>query len=328
MRGRWVLATAVMLTLAAVGFFVARRSQAAHAKAVPVLLPIVPAPSEITLNGTIEAGQVVNVPVPVDGTIEQFMADAGQHVSEGEVLARIGNPRLVAAQQMAKLDAEQAQNRLSQLESALIAARLEVSRSEADAIRVKSQLGQAEKTFERQETMFREGVTPRLAYEKAEQEYNSLKTEAQNLAETAKKAADRVDSTTKELEPARKALAQKTSEFEDAEAETAVGDVDSPADGVIIRRRGQVGRPVAPAMSDMFEIAVDPQALQVVAAIQPPAALRIQPRQTVELQIASVPSLVPGIVRLVKSGQIIIDITNAPPAVTRGMTVQIKITLP
>src|ERR1700683_4317896 len=101
MRGRWVLATAVMLALAAVGFFLARRSQAAHAKAVPVLLAAVPAPSEITLTGTIEAAQVVNVPVPVDGTVEQFMADAGQHVSEGEVLARVRNPRLVAAQQMA-----------------------------------------------------------------------------------------------------------------------------------------------------------------------------------------------------------------------------------
>jgi len=162
------------------------------------------------VTGIIQPVQVVNTPVPVDGTVEQFMADVGQHVSEGEVLARIRNPKRAAAQQMAKLDAEQAQNRLSQLESALLAARLEVSRSEADAMRIKSDLNQAEKTFERQKTMFQEGVTPRLAYEKAEHEYNSLKTAAQNLAATAKNAADRVDSTTKELEPARKALAQKT----------------------------------------------------------------------------------------------------------------------
>jgi multidrug resistance efflux pump len=328
MRGRWVLATAVVLALSAVGFFVIRHSLAAHAKAVPAPLPDVPAPSEITLTGTIEAAQVVNVPVPVDGTVEQFMADAGKHVSEGEVLARIRNPRLIATQQAAKLDAEQAQNRLSQLESALIAARLEVSRSEADAIRVKSALEQAEKTFERQETMFREGVTPRLAYEKAEHEYNSLKAEAQNLAETAKKAADRVDSTTNELEPARKVLAQKTSELEDAEAETAVGEINSPADGVVIRRRGQMGQPVTRAMSDMFEIAVDPQVLQVVAALQPQAALRIQPGQTAGIQIAGAPSPMTGIVRVVKSGQIFIDITNPPPAITRGMTVRIKIKLP
>jgi multidrug resistance efflux pump len=328
MRRRLVLATAVVLGLAAIGFLAFHHSHSAHARAVPATLPVVPAPSEITLAGTVEAAQVVNVPIPVDGTIEEFMADAGQHVSEGEVLARIRNPRLIAAQRTAKLDAEQAQNHLTQLESALIAARLEVSRSDADAIRVKSQLEQAEKAFERQETMFREGVTPRLAYEKAEHEYNSLKREAQNLAETAKAAADRVDSTTKEIQPARKTLAEKTSELEDAEAETAVGEVNSPADGVIIRRRGKQGQPVTPAMADMFEIASDPQALQVVATFQPQAALRVQPGQTVGIQIAGLPSPVTGTVREMSSRQVFIDIKNPAPAITRGMTVQVKIKIP
>jgi multidrug resistance efflux pump len=328
MRRRLVLAIALLLALAAGGFFAFRRSRPGHPKVVPAAIPAVPALSEITVTGTVEAAQVVNVPVPVDGTVEEFMADAGQHVSEGEVLARIGNPRLIAAQRMAKLDAEQAQNTLRQLESALIAARLEVSRSEADAIRVKSQLEQAEKAFERQETMFREGVTPRLAYEKAEHEYNSLKREAQNLAATAKTAADRVDSTTKEIEPARKTLAEKTSQLEDAEAETAVGEVNSPADGVVIRRRGKLGRPVTPTMADMFEIASDPQALQVVATVQPQAALRIQPGQTVGIELAGVPGPAEGAVREIKSGQVFIDIKSPLPAITRGMTVKVKIKLP
>jgi multidrug resistance efflux pump len=252
------------------------------------------------------------------------MADVGQHVSEGEVLARIRNPKRAAAQQMAKLDAEQAQNRLSQLESALLAARLEVSRSEADAMRIKSDLDQAEKTFERQKTMFQEGVTPRLAYEKAEHEYNSLKAAEQNLAATAKNAADRVDSTTKELEPARKALAQKTSDLEDAEAEAAVGEVNSPSDGVVIARRGHPGQPVTPAMSDLFQIAVDPQVLQVLAN----TVEGIQPGQTVAIQIAGVPTPTMGTVREVKSGQVFIDIKDPSPAITRGMTVQVKIKIP
>ena len=322
MLGRWTLAIAgvVALGLAAGGFFAYHRSPVA-----PAPQPTVPvAPPEITLTGTIQPVQVINVPVPVDGTIEQFMADVGQHVSEGEVLARIRNPKRVAAQQMAKVDAEQAQNRLSQLESGLLAARLEVSRSEADAMRIKSELGQAEQTFERQKTMFQEGVTPRLAYEKAEHEYNSLKAAAQNLAATAQNAADRVDSTTKELEPARKALAQKTSDLEDAEAEAAVGEVNSPADGVVIARRGRTGQPVAPAISDLFQIAVDPQALQVVANTVAP----IQPGQTAAIQIENVSTAAMGTVREVKSGQVFIDIKNPPPALTRGMTVQVKIKIP
>jgi multidrug resistance efflux pump len=316
------IAGVVALGLAAGGFFAYRRSPVSLAP--PRVVPV--APSEITLTGIVQPAQVMNVSVPVDGTIDQFMAAVGQHVSEGEILARIRNAKRAAAQQIAKLDVEQAQSRLSQLESTLIAARLEVSRSEADAIRIKSNLAQTEKAFDRQKTMFQEGVTPRLAYEKAEHEYNSLKAAAESLAEIAKNAADRVDLTTKELEPARQELAQKNADLEDAEAEAAVGEVNSPADGVVIERRGQLGQPVTIAMTDLFQIAVDPLVLEAVAPVEPQA--RILAGQAVAIQIASAPSPTAGIVREVKSGQVFIDIQNPSPAIRRGVTVQIKIKLP
>jgi multidrug resistance efflux pump len=315
-----VIAALLLLALAAV-FLRPHRSEV-----LPAPLPVVSvAAPEITLSGTIQAAHVVNVPVPVDGAVDQFMADVGQHVLEGQVLARIKNPRFAAALQIAKLNVEQAQNHLNQLESALIAAQLEVSRCEADAMRVKSDLEQAEKAFERQQAMFREGVTPRLAYEKTEREYNSLKAAAQNLAATAKNATDRVDSSTKDLDPARKALAQKTSDLEDAEAGMAVGEVTSPADGVVIERRGKLLQPVTPAISDLFQIAGDPPALEVVAVIQSQMAARIQPGRTVEIEIASVPGPTVGTVRELKSGQVFIDIPNPSPALARDMAVQIRI---
>lgn len=320
------IAAVAVLSLAAGAFFRYHRSPASPV-AAPASLPAVPIAAEITLTGIVQAAKVVSVPVPVNGTIDRFMADAGQHVSEGEVLARIGNPGLAATQQAAKLDAEQAQNRLSQLESALLAARLEVSRSEADAVRITLELDKTEKAFQRQQVMFREGVTPRLAYEKAEHEYNSLKAEARNLSEIAKKAAERVDSTTRELDPARKALAQRTSDLQDAQAETAVGEVNSPTDGVIIARRGKPGAPVTPAMSDLFQIAVDPAVLEVVAPIDPQAAARVHPGQPVAIQIANVAVPTTGTVREVKSGQVFIDLTDPSAAVKIGMTVQIKIGL-
>jgi multidrug resistance efflux pump len=315
------IAGVVVLGLVAGGFVRFRRSPV-----VPAPQRVVPvAPAEITLTGVIQPAHVINVPVPVDGAVDQFMAAVGQHVSEGEVLARIRNPKRAAAQQIAKLDVEQAQSRLSQLESALIAARLEVSRSEADAIRIKSDLAQAEKAFDRQKAMFQEGVTPRLAYEKAEQEYNSLKAAAQNLAAAARNAADRVDTTTKELEPARKELAQKNADLEDAEAEAAVGEVNSPADGIVIERRGRLGQPVTLAMTDLFQIAVDPLVLEAVAAIQPQMTARIQPGQAVALLIAGAGNPITGTVRELKSSQVFIDIQNPATAVQQGMAVRIKI---
>jgi multidrug resistance efflux pump len=321
------IAAVAGLAFAAGAFYWYRRPPAGHVQAAPALPTAVPV-AEIVLTGIIQPAQVVNVPVPLDGTIDQFMAGAGQHVSEGEVLARIKNPKLAAAQQAAQLDAEQAQNHLRQLEAALIAARLEVSRSEADAIRVKLELDKAEKIFERQQTMFREGVTPRLTFEKAGQEYSSVKAESQKLVETARKAAERVDSTTRELDPARKALAQKTNELEDAQAEAAMGEVNSPADGVVIARRGKPGVPVTRATSDLFQIAVDPGVLEIVASIEPQAAARVHPGQAVAIQIAGMPSPTTNTVRAVKSGQIFIDLMNPSSEIKPGMTARIKIKLP
>jgi|SRR5580704_4087755 multidrug resistance efflux pump len=320
--GRMLAIVAAILVLGLAAFFGYGRLHKRNAYVAQVSKPAVRAAEEITLAGTVQPVQVVNVPAPVDGTIDQFMSDTGEHVSSGQVLARIKNVRLAVAVQTAQLDVEQARNQLSRLESALIAARLEVSRSEADAIRVQSQVSQAEKTFERQQVMFREGVTPRLTFEKAQHEYNALRTESQNLAETVKKAAEQVESTAKEIEPARKAVAQRTSDFEDAEAAAAAGEVNSPADGLVIARRGKPGEPVTPAMSDLFQIAVDPLVLQVVAPIDSRAAARIQPGQPVTMEIGAT-----GNVREVKPGQVFIDLAKPLPEIKLGMTVRIKLKL-
>jgi multidrug resistance efflux pump len=327
---RWWLPVAAaigVLAVAAGAFWQYRRSQAVHAKVPAASSPAVLVETEIAVNSTVQAAKVVNVPVPVDGTIEQFLADVGQHVSAGEVLARIKNPKIALALQAAQLDAEQARNHLSQLESEVIAARLEVSRSEADATRVKSELEQAEKTFERQKMMYDQGVTPRLTYEKAEQEYNSLKAQSQNLVDVAKKAADRVDSITAELDPARKALAQKTSDLEDAQAEMATGEVNAPSDGVLIGRRGKPGEPVTTAVTDLFQISTDPAALEVVGSVEPRLADRIRAGQLADIEITGAPGATTGVVREVKAGQVFVDLTSPSPAIKPGMTARVRIKL-
>ncbi len=327
---RWWLPVAAAigaLAVAAGAFWQYRRSGAVHAKVPAASSPAVLVETEIAVNGTVQAAKVVNVPVPVDGTVEQFLADVGQHVSAGEVLARIKNPKMALAFEAAQSDAQQARSHLSQLESDLIAARLEVSRSEADATRVKSELEQAEKTIERQRIMYREGVTPRLTYEKAEQEYNSLKAQAQSLGDVAKKAAERVDSITAQLDPARKAVAQKTSDLEDAQAEMATGEVDAPSDGVVIARRGKLGAAVTTTVPDLFQISTDPAALEVVSSVEPRLTDRIRAGQSADVEITGVPGATAGVVREVKAGQVFIALTSPSSAIKLGATALVRIKL-
>ena len=48
-----------------------------------------PVPVAITLTGIIQATKVIKVAAPVEGTIQQFIADIGDDVVKGDVLARI-----------------------------------------------------------------------------------------------------------------------------------------------------------------------------------------------------------------------------------------------
>jgi len=327
MRVRLLLAGAGVVVLAAVGAFVSHRMRhSVPAKPAPVAKPVLqPIPTEVSLSGTIQATKVIKVGVPVDGTIEQFVADVGDDVAKSDVLARIRNPKVATQQEEQRLNGERARNKVQELEAALIGARVEVSRSEADATRVQMEVGRAQKEFERQQMMMREGVTPRLVFEKAEQDYNALKTQAENLAETRQRAQERVASLTKELEAAQKNAEKDAKEMERAPGGPGEGEVISPADGVVLVRRGKEGDVVTKKMTDLFEIAVDLGKLQVVVTPDAQTVPRIRTGQTAAIEIKEFPSTAQGTVREVKAGQVAIEFPSPAQGVRPGMTAQVKI---
>ena len=68
---------------------------------------------------------MIPVGTTVSGTIDAFLADVGQEVFEGQLLARIANQGLEAAQQEAARAAQNVQEKVSSIENRVIAARLE-----------------------------------------------------------------------------------------------------------------------------------------------------------------------------------------------------------
>src|SRR6266478_2047519 len=130
MERKWLITAAAALVLViAVSVLLYRKSPAPKPKPTPPPPVVVAPPSEISIVGKIEATKVVKVPVPVDGVIEQLVADVDDDVVVGDVLARIKNPKIVAAQKKSEEVAGYARNRAGALEAALIGAELEVSRS-------------------------------------------------------------------------------------------------------------------------------------------------------------------------------------------------------
>lgn len=330
MRGKWLLISgAVILVAVAVGALSLLRREPVEPVAPATLSqpPVAFTGSEVSLHGRIRAQQVVPVAVPVEGTIEAFFVEVGQEVYEGELLAQIRNTQIAAERDAATVELERARSRVDSLESRVIEVRLEASRARVDASRARDELERAEKVFLRQQLLHSEGATPRLTYEKSRKEFDAAKTEYLNLDELARLAEDRATDQLRNLDEARKALAERNREYEQIGDLLAAAQVYSPVDGLVVARRGQPGEVVRPEIEDLFQIAVNLALLEVVVEPEPPVLERIRPGQEAVVQVAETLEAIQGKVKEVRGNEVIVEFTSPSPAVTPGLTAQVRIKL-
>lgn len=331
MRGTWLLITGVALLL---GIGAGALSLRRHAPTLAAAgkraesQPDASGLSEISIPGKIEAQHVVPVPVPVGGVLESFLVETGQEVYQGQLLARIRNDGLEQTREAAAAEVDRIDARVSNLESSIVAARLEATRGRSDASDAKSAYARAEKNFLRQQMLNREGATPRLAYEKGQKEFETTKADFETLDIVARQAEDRVSELIKNLDAARRLLQTKTQDLEGAKADLASSEVYSPVDGIVVRRRGVEGDEVTPDIRDLFQIGVELSELEAVVEPTPPMLLRIKPGQSALLQVAEVPGNgVLGKVREVRGTQVVVEFSNPNPAIKPGLTAQVRIKL-
>lgn len=318
-------ALALVLILLAGGIWLRRSWTPAVSSPAPAAQP---APSELTATGAIRAQQVVPVPIPVEGVIQNFFADVGAEVYEGELLAQIRNSALETAREAIQNELDRARSQAETLQSRLIAARLEAARARGDASRARAEMERAEKVFLRQQLLFREGATPRLAYEKAEREFETAKATFASLDEIARGAEEQAAALQKSLDEVRKTVTEKTAELEETTSHMAEGEVRSPVAGIVVARRGQTGETVRPDMGELFQIAVDVSRLEVALDLPPPDLERVRPGQEAAVVVAEMAGeTLTGKVREVREGQAIVEFTTPNPAVKPGLTAQVRIRL-
>ena len=339
MTGKWLLAggSAIFLSVGAAALVYWRNTQPAPATTGPTIIksatpdPPTPAPTffgdEVSLTGLIQAQKTVAVAAPIDGTIQEVMADAGSQIFQGQVIARIRNGRLDTTLESATAEVEKLKTRIANLEGSILAARLESSRAQVDALRAKSELDRTEKAYNRQVLLYKEGATPRLTFEKSEKDYKQAQTESDSLAALAKAAADRIDSQNLELDNAKKLLDQKSQELDTARGDVSSGEVQSPADGIVLTRKGQPGEQVTKAVADFFTIAVNLAVLQVVVEADASVKPRLKEGQQAVVRVAEFNEDLKGIVREIKGATITVEFANHTPEIKPGLTARVKIKL-
>src|SRR5437763_3129613 len=159
MRGKWLLIAGLAVIAGVGGGALSHRLH----KAPPPVQGRAPAAAvlntnEITIIGTIRAQHVTGVGAAIEGNIEAFLADVGDEVFEGQVLARVGSAGLETSREQASAAVEFAQQQAAAAETAINNARMEASRADADLQRVRLQVDRAQKLVERQTTLHKAGA--------------------------------------------------------------------------------------------------------------------------------------------------------------------------
>jgi HlyD family secretion protein len=330
-RGKWLLipALAVLAGLIAAAFGLLRQESERKPLAAEVSARSEPQVVEISLPARIEARHVITVDAHVAGNLREVLADVGEEVYEGQLLARVGNLMLENARENAGATSAAAQNRVNKLESAIVAARLEASRARADAERVRGEMERTDKIRQRQKMLFGEGATPRLVWEKAERDADSARSEFDSLNILATHAEERVKALLADLENSKKLLADKLRELEDAQDHLRAAEVLAPADGLLVSAKAEPGKDFGEDGDlELFRIAVDTAQLQAVVEAAPGALARLAQGQEVMLFFADIPGEgVSGTIAEIREGEAIVDFISPTPLVRPGMTAQVRLTL-
>lgn len=329
MRGKWVLFAGIVIlaAIAAGALSVLYKPSQTHAKKEPVAAAP-PAEDEIALNGKLQAAHIVPVPAPIDGVLEAWDVEVGQDVLEGQQLGHVRNSGLESAQELAQTEVDRAQARMTGIEGSILSSRLEAARADADATRARIEAERLEKIYTRNQMLLREGAIPRIAFEKSEREYESVKLEATTAANVAAQSADRVAKLEKDLELARKALDDRRNALEDAKGRMDATNIVAPGDGTVIALKVEAGAEVERGMQDLVQLAVDPAILEFAAEPEPRLLERIKPGQHALVMVPEITDEgLAGQVREIKDTQVIVEFTSPNPAIKHGLNAGARIRL-
>jgi HlyD family secretion protein len=326
MRGKWLA-----MSVAAVGVGAGIGAFSLHSRrpaAVPSNRPAAAAANpEVTLNGRVRPQHIVQVAPAVSGPVEVLPVEVGQDVYQGEVLARVGTAGLESVRDAALQAVERAQDDVSKAEARVISARLEASRADAGALGAQIGIERAQKAYDRQKLLHEAGATPRLVYEKAEQDYQSSQQEDAAARKAVRAAADALEAASAALGNDRKALADRVAESETAQLAFAAAEVRSPVDGFLAVSNAAVGKSMDGGGA-MFEIATDLEALEVAVEAQPEVLKRIRPGQAALVVVADVAGAgLAGVVREIQDNRAIVEFHNPLAAIKPGMQAGVRLKL-
>ncbi len=329
LASRWMLYGPVLLLAALVaggGWYgyheYQRRTLAAVEESKPKPLPD---PLAQSYSGKIRAQNTVLIPAPIDGTLESVEVGDGDEVFEGQLLGKIQNTGVESNKQKTEEDLDRATGKLADLESQLLSARLEASRASANLAHVRADYETASRAFDKLQKLYREGAAARKTFEKSEADFRKLVEDLKSSEESAKSAESKVAAQQANVEDAKVRLREKTEDLEEAASELLTGTVKAPVSGLLIGHRKNPGEQVTRDIEDLFEIATDLTAMEIVAEVPPGLAKKLVAGGRAFVQIAEAGEApLNGKIREIQDNRAVVEFTSPSPTIKPGMTAQVR----
>lgn len=258
----------------------------------------------VIVSGLVNAVEEVRVAPLIEGQpIETLLADVGDWVQEGQVLATLSKTTLELQK--------------SQFVASLASARATIAQAEAQLLEARAAADEAQRVNERTAALKSQGTASQAAADQAS---------ANAIAATA-----RVTVATQSLEAARAQVALAEAQLANVELQLSRTEVKAPVSGEIIHRNAVVGSIASAAGQPMFTMIRD-GALELSADVAEIDLTRLAPGQKVSMVGVGTADRLQGTVRLVEPtidattrlGRARITI-DAPDGVRAGMFMDAEI---
>ncbi len=246
----------------------AENAPAASAPALPAItvttVDLIQLSDRVIASGLVAAVEEVQVAPLVEGQpLDQLLADVGDMVVEGQVLAVLSKTTL----ELQKTEAA----------ASLAAAKSAVAQAEAQVVEAKTARDEAQRVADRTATLRAQGTAP------------------QAQADTA--TANALSANARVAVRAQLALAQ--ARLENVDLMLSRTEVKAPVAGRIVERNAKIGAIATAAGQPMFVITRD-GALELRADVSEADILRLAPGQKVQLRAVGLGDALQGTVRLIE----------------------------
>lgn len=283
-----------------------------------------PLQAVVVASGTLNAVTTVQVGSQISGQILEILADFNTQVKKDQVIARIDPQSFELRVNQTRADVDAAKSAVGVAQSNLAAQRAELSR-------VKVNLADAERDFNRKKTLVEKNFISPAELDKAKTVYDATREQQRAVEAQIKVAESQVGS-------AEAAVKQRESLLKQAQVDLERTIIRAPVDGTVILRNVDAGQTVAASLQApvLFTIARDLRDMQVEAAIDEADVGRLRvdqaatftvdafPRRNFSGQIRQIRKS-PVNVQNVISYTVVISAANPDQSLLPGMTANVRV---